>query len=319
MPKVSIIVPVYNVEKYLSKCLDSLVNQTLKDIEIIIVNDGSPDHSQDIIDKYAKRYSKKIRAFQKDNGGQASARNLGLTKATGEYILFVDSDDYIELDTCNELYNNAKKLNSDIVLFDYYIIYSKEHNKLMSVIEKVNDVDNINKKEFFLSTPSPVNKLFRREFLLKHNFRFPEGIIYEDYAEIPTLVLYDPKISYVKKPFYFYIQSEESTTRTPKYKQKFEDIFIASDYLYERLKDDKDLEEELEYRFIGYLLYEGSLNFYKYRRIDNIKRISAWINKHYPKWRHNKYYKQKDFKYKVLCNLFYLKQIWLIDLVRKFK
>ena len=178
MPKVSIIVPVYNVEKYLSKCLDSLVNQTLKDIEIIIVNDGSPDHSQDIIDKYAKRYSKKIRAFQKDNGGQASARNLGLTKATGEYILFVDSDDYIELDTCDELYNNAKKLNSDIVLFDYYIIYSKEHNKLKSVIEKVNDVDNINKKEFFLSTPSPVNKLFRREFLLNHNFRFPEGIIY---------------------------------------------------------------------------------------------------------------------------------------------
>ena len=94
MVKVSVIVPVYNVEKYIDKCLDSLVNQTLKDIEIIVVNDGSPDDSQQVIDMYVKKYPKKIKSYIKENGGQGSARNLGLEHAKGEYISFVDSDDY---------------------------------------------------------------------------------------------------------------------------------------------------------------------------------------------------------------------------------
>ena len=109
MVKVSIIVPVYNVEKYIKKCLDSLVNQTLKDIEIIVVNDGSPDNSQKIIDKYVKEYPTKVKSYITENGGQGSARNFGIYKATGEYILYVDSDDYIELNMAELLYKEAKK------------------------------------------------------------------------------------------------------------------------------------------------------------------------------------------------------------------
>ena len=96
--KVSVIVPVYNVEKYLNQCLDSLVNQTLEDIEIIVVNDGSPDNSQSIIDDYVKRYPKKVFSYIKKNGGLSSARNFGVEKAKGEYLAFVDSDDYIKKD-----------------------------------------------------------------------------------------------------------------------------------------------------------------------------------------------------------------------------
>ena len=98
MPKVSIIIPVYNVEKYIATCLDSLVNQTLKDIEVIVVNDGSPDNSQDIIDEYVKKYPKIVKSYIKENGGQGSARNFGLKKATVEYIGYVDSDDYVSTD-----------------------------------------------------------------------------------------------------------------------------------------------------------------------------------------------------------------------------
>ena len=116
MIKVSVIVPVYNVENYLVKCLDSLVHQTLKDIEIIVVNDGSPDNSQNIIDTYVKKYPKKIKAFSKKNGGQGSARNYGLKYAKGEYIAFVDSDDYVDLDMFFKMYNKAKEDNSDIVI-----------------------------------------------------------------------------------------------------------------------------------------------------------------------------------------------------------
>lgn len=116
--KVSIIVPVWNVEKYLEQCLDSLVNQTLKEIEIIIVNDGSPDNSQAIIDSYVKKYPKLVRSFIKENGGQGSARNFGLSKAKGNYISFVDSDDWLDLNALEEMYNVAIANDSDVVICD---------------------------------------------------------------------------------------------------------------------------------------------------------------------------------------------------------
>ena len=108
MSKVSVIVPVYNVEKYLEKCLDSLVSQSLKDIEIIVVNDGSPDNSQDIIDKYVKKYEN-VFGYKKKNGGLSDARNYGLKKTTGDYIAFIDSDDYISLEMLEIMYNKAIK------------------------------------------------------------------------------------------------------------------------------------------------------------------------------------------------------------------
>ena len=114
-PKISVIVPIYNVEEYLEKCLDSLVNQTLKDIEIILINDGSPDNSEAIVKKYLKKYKEKIIYHKKENEGQGIARNYGIKLAKGEFISFVDSDDYIDLTMLEKLYNKAIKENSDIV------------------------------------------------------------------------------------------------------------------------------------------------------------------------------------------------------------
>ena len=103
MCKVSVIVPVYNTEKYIDKCLDSLVNQTMKDVEIIVVNDGSIDHSEEKIKNYENNYPKMIKYLKKENGGLSDARNYGIKYATGKYLAFVDSDDYIELDSCENL------------------------------------------------------------------------------------------------------------------------------------------------------------------------------------------------------------------------
>ena len=112
--KVSVIVPVYNVYKYLDKCLNSLVNQTLKDIEIIIVNDGSKENEEEIINKYLDKYSN-IKYYKKENGGLSSARNYGILKSTGKFICFVDSDDYVELNTYELLYNKMISGNYDVV------------------------------------------------------------------------------------------------------------------------------------------------------------------------------------------------------------
>ena len=128
--KVSIIVPVYNVEKYIDKCLDSLVNQTLKDIQIIIVNDGSKDDSIKIIKEYQEKYGNKIKYLEKENGGLSDARNYGIPYAEGEYIAFLDSDDYIEKNAYEEMYNIAKKEEADMVECDFYWEYPNKRKEI---------------------------------------------------------------------------------------------------------------------------------------------------------------------------------------------
>ena len=130
--KVSVIVPVYNVEPYLRKCLNSLVHQTLNEIEVLVVNDGSQDNSQDIIDEYAQKYPEKIRSFIKENGGQGSARNLALGLAKGEFIGFVDSDDWVELTMFETMYQKAFSENADIVIcntVDHYSDHEVYHQQ----------------------------------------------------------------------------------------------------------------------------------------------------------------------------------------------
>ena len=135
MTKVSIIVPFYNSKKYLKRCLDSLVKQSLNDIEIIFVNDGSTDGSEEIIYDYLNK-DQRIKLFNKENGGQASARNLGLSKATSDYVIFIDSDDYVEENLCEELYNSVKN-GYDIVISDYYIVSNevKSYHKISKCVE----------------------------------------------------------------------------------------------------------------------------------------------------------------------------------------
>ena len=159
MVKVSVIVPVYNVEKYIEKCLESLVNQTLKDIEIIVVNDGSPDNSQKIIDKYVQKYPKKIKSYIKENGGQGSARNFGLQKAEGEYIGYVDSDDYVELDMYEKLYNKAKKENLDIVICGSHNVTEEG----LKTIELDRQIFKDKKKNAFFGRMAVWNKIYKKD------------------------------------------------------------------------------------------------------------------------------------------------------------
>ena len=128
MVKVSVIVPVYNVEKYIRKCLDSLVNQTLEDIEIIVVNDGSKDSSIDILKEYAEKHNN-IKVYEKENGGLSDARNYGLQFATGKYIAFLDSDDYVDVNLYKRMYEKAKAEDSDMVECNFYWVYDNKTKK----------------------------------------------------------------------------------------------------------------------------------------------------------------------------------------------
>lgn len=314
MTKVSIIVPVYNSEEYLDICLNSLVNQTMQDIEIIIVNDGSKDNSQKIIDEYAEKYPNKIKKFFQENRGQASARNFGMKVASGEFIGFVDGDDYIELDTYQKVYDFATKNDFDIVSFNFW--EEKENEKWKSSYYKfTNCEDNI---KYVLNETSAWNKIIRKELIVKNNISFLENYIYEDLELIPRLVLYTNKIGFLDNEYlYHYVIHEKSTMRQKEYNPKLESIFFVMDSIKNNFQDTK-YAEELEFIFIEHLLHGAVLRYLEYQEGNkDIERIASIIKKDFPKWRKNKYYKIQGLKYKIICELAFRKKIKLLKKLLK--
>jgi len=317
MAKISVIVPVYNVEKYIEKCLESIINQTFKDIEIIVVNDGTKDNSIKIIEEKFK--DKRIKIYNKENGGAASAKNYGIKKATGEYLFFIDGDDFIE-ECLKEMYEKAKKENSDLVICDYYKLYedgSKEHVPIIPFYDKENQKCSV------ISMPGPVCKLVKRDIVVNNNITFLEKHCFEDNAIMPYLCALCQNFSYIKKPYYYYLQRQGSALNKNEYSKSWEDIFSSLDNLYHHFEKSnllKEFHQELEYIYIEYLLHAANLKFIDYPEgHKNIKKVSQVIKEKFPKWRQNKYYKQERIKYKVMCNLFYYNQIKIINILRRSK
>lgn len=311
MAKLSVIVPVYNSEKYLRKCLESLVNQTLEEIEIVVVNDGSFDNSQRIIDEYVEKYPNKIKTFFKENGGQASARNMGILRATGEFVAFVDGDDYVEFDAYKDIVDIMIKKNLDIVCFDFYEVIGDEKKEFKHYF----DYDVKCDRKYIVSEASPCNKVIRRSLLIDNNQFFLENRIYEDLAMIPVLGKFTSKIEFLDKRLYNYVIHDNSTMRQVSYNEKIEDIFFVIEKLYNDFIDTKYIQE-LEYIYIEHLLHASSLRFLKFEEGEkNICKISQIMKEKFPKWRKNKYYGKQSWKYKLICNLVYYKNIKLLKLI----
>ena len=240
MKKVSVVVPVYNVEKYIDKCLDSLVNQTLKDIEIIVVNDGSKDKSQKIIDEYVKKYPKKVFSFKKKNGGLSSARNYGLKHASGEYIGFVDSDDYIEYDMYEQLYNKAKETKSDIVCCQATYRYSIYAEKKKFIHPEYFGKNISEEPRILVEAKSYAwNKIYKRK--LWDKFEFPNQY-FEDSAVIYNVMYTANKIECVNLPLYNYVK-ERPGAITAEISSKIYDMFKSCDSILEFYKKQNNYEK----------------------------------------------------------------------------
>ena len=179
---ISVIVPVYNVEKYLDKCLESIVNQSYKNLDIILVDDGSPDKCPEMCDQWAKR-DERIRVIHKENGGLSSARNAGLERATGEYIIFVDSDDEISVDCIERLSATLKEKQYDIIVGNILTIGDDVLSRTLSL--KLADGTILRGKEIEKTYRNKwnmcaVNKLYKTSLIRQYNLRFKEGLIHED-------------------------------------------------------------------------------------------------------------------------------------------
>lgn len=255
--RISIIIPVYNTEKYLSQCLDSVIDQTHKDLEIIIVNDGSTDRSLQIAQTYAAKDSRIIVISQK-NQGQSIARNEGLKIASSEYIFFIDSDDYIDLNTCEYLNHEIEQSGYDLIIFGRYSFYE---NNGKSVYDNVilDDDYYVSGRDYLLRhigkntfTASPCNKLFKKQLLDLYLITFESGIIYEDLLFVFKSLFYAHKIKLIEKPFYFYRQTRpESTVNTIKDKDK--DVLITIDLLERFLhQNNSDILDYIGYKLLIY-------------------------------------------------------------------
>lgn len=210
--KLSVIVAAYNLENYIEKCLDSLVNQTYKDMEIIVIDDGSIDNTAIKIKAYKKIYNNLI-YIKKKNGGLSSARNLGLDCATGEYITFVDGDDYLELTTYDIVMRKIIKEASDLCIFSFNKIFSNRIKKI-SLNKDLYD-KNFLKKIFAQSDEATIvvwNKIFKRELIEKYKLRFENKAFFEDTGFILRYLYLVKKISIEESQLYNYVQRASSIT-----------------------------------------------------------------------------------------------------------
>lgn len=299
--KISVIIPVYNSSTYLRKCLDSVVNQTLKDIEIIVINDGSTDDSKNIIEEYSCKY-KNIIFIDQENKGIGKTRNIGIKKATGEYITFVDSDDYIKENMLEEYYKYAKKHNFDLVIGSYI---KKINNK--EIIFENNKFKTGNVKTtpqiLYLIEYGPWAKLYKREMLINNNIYFDEKRKYEDMPFVSKALLKSKLIGQITEPYYYYIIHNNSETTTMD-KRVFDILDILKE-IKDYYKREYYLRDELDYVIIDkittYMLQQRVQKDNKLR-IEFIDAGYAFLNKNIKNWRGNKYYKKTNFLKRIIKN-----------------
>lgn len=214
MPEVSIIVPVYKAEKYLNRCVDSILAQTFTDWELLLIDDGSPDRSDEICDEYAKK-DFRIRVIHKENGGVSSARQRGLDEAVGEYTIHVDSDDWVEPNMLEELYKKAKQDDADIVICDYFNNIGTKQTICRQCPSSL-EPKQVLIELFQQLHGSCWNKLARRVCYKQYGIEFPRGINYcEDlFTWVQFLSHKEVKVAYLNKAFYHYFDNPESITRS---------------------------------------------------------------------------------------------------------
>lgn len=320
--KLSIIVPVYGVEKYIDKCLNSLVKQSLKEIEVIVVNDGTKDNSQKIVDKYVKKYPDKIKSYIKENGGQGSARNYGLKTATGEYIGYVDSDDFVEKDMYKKLYNKAKENNYDIVVCGNYNVSEDYQNKnIDAFINNYNtDLENI-----FFGKMAVWNKIYKRDILIKNKLEFKEKVWYEDLAFTLKAIMNSNTFAFIDEPLYDYLIREGSTMNNSNVQRNLEILDAFNDILsYIQHNKKEEYFSKIEFLAIDHIYISAIVRVLKAEADDKVKRetinkLIDYMNKKFPNYKNNKYINTLSKNRKIIYKLINIKMYGLINLIFKVK
>ncbi len=311
MPKLSIVIPVYNVEKYLARCLDSVICPGLEDYEIVIVNDGSTDSSLAVAEDYARRHPALIRVISTENGGLGAARNVGLEAARGEFLLFLDSDDYLREGALAEI---VEKLREGLDILIYGILSVTEDGTVLDDIPRCGREGPLSLAAYprlLLCPPSACNKICRRSLFMDSGLRFPSRVWYEDMRTMPKLYLLTDRISATDSQWYIYVQRSGSITRSINLERNLE-IIEALDDLSSYYKSKGKYEEyrnEFEYlafynefltAVVRICLSEPGNPVAENLRCDFLAK--------YPDFLQNPYISRMPFKYRLLTRLILLRR-----------
>lgn len=288
MDKVSIIVPIYNVSEYLERCVNSLVQQKYKNIEIILVDDYSTDGSRELAQKLAKKDSRCIFIQRERNGGLSAARNTGMEAASGEWLTFVDSDDWVTEDYISAMYDVAQKDNAEIVMSSIYYYYENEDYKEVSPFADLT-TESSQKEKIALCRPYAWGKLYKSSLFKIRKIKFPEDIWRsEDISTIIPLMSYTDKISILNRPLYYYYQRKTSLSNM---NYRNVDVSFYPKTISRMLElSNKDFELELEYRSVCDLMYGMVMIMLRSKKSnEEILEVINSFNKKYPYWKKNPY------------------------------
>ena len=307
MVDISIIVPIYNASKYLKKCLDSLVNQTKKELEFILINDGSTDDSESIIKSYN---DSRIKYFKRSNHGIGKTRNFGISKSTGKYIMFLDSDDYLEENACEILYEKIEKEKLDVVVCDFYRVVNDS-----KIIEKIASFKNTSLKDnpnLLLNVNlAPWNKIYRSDLIKNNNIKFIEDLKYEDAPFVALSLLKSKKIGKVDKPLIYYTIHEKSETTVRD--ERIFDIIKIVDIIRSYFKDyswSREVIDTLTIKILVNYNIQGRNIKDKDMRNKFIDETFSYLEKNIPNYKSNIYFKERSMlksiieKSKVLSKLY---------------
>lgn len=301
--KFSIILPVYNVEKHIKQCIDSIINQTYTDYEIVVVNDQTPDNSMQIVQEFAETYPEKFNIINQQNKGLGGARNTGVYAAKGEYILFVDSDDYIESNTLQVLYGYIQKNPCDILEFNYFEVSPKgKILKRQTLYDKSSYVcEKKDLAKLLLGSPIACNKVFRREFFINSGVLFPEKTLYED-AVTRILIAKANSMMCCKEHLYNYVQHKGSIMNS-NISERMLDITKVVDIVFDVFSKENLLDDfgsELEATLTSSLLRIIAEVIKRNPEHVIIQQITDYTVNKFPNYKNNKYL-TADAKMKLDC------------------
>lgn len=265
MVKISVIIPVFNVENYLARCLDSVINQTLKEIEIICVDDGSTDNSFNILNDY-KNSDDRIQVYQQENGGHSAATNTGLKHVNGDYIFFVDSDDWIELDALEKLYSNAIENDSDLVLYDSieHLPENQFKERRYSILNELkNEVfDYKSEKRLILNSYHVQwSKLYKTSFFRQHDLKLPDFRLYDYIGLNVAAITFAKRITYLPEILYHYNRLNDSSLQNTKIEMNRPKIIFDVITYIERFLIENDLFNYLELNFLEFKIKQPKIIF----------------------------------------------------------
>ncbi len=308
MPKLSVVVPVYNVEKYLRKCLDSVIDESANDYEIIIVNDGSTDSSPSICREYAERYPTLIRFISTPNGGLGAARNVGIENACGEYLFFIDSDDYLAENAVGEMLELINQNHADFYLFD--LVSVTEDGRKIGYLKGFDTASCFKFEEhpeLLFYPPNACNKIWKTSFFKDNGIRFPGRVWFEDLYTIPKLYPHAETIEYVERPWYQYLYRTGSITQT-KNPSRCVEIIAAVDSVLDYYKANgfyHKYSEQLEYMALYHQVITSTtrVNLIDRKSDIQLELYENYIEK-FPNYRNNPYVRSMPKKLKLL--MFYI-------------